>query len=296
MKETKNKTIRSYLDWSDQGAAGFWRYAIGFVLTLAVFFVISGFGIIPLTILRPDYQSSLILSVVGKLMGFIISFLTIPLLVKLLHKRPSWSVALPEWKFKAWDFWTAFWVSIVVGLIFALFFSLIGALPIEKNPDFKLMNWLLLVFVGFAGLFIQTGAEELVFRGYFTQMVRRFTSNKFFFIGIPVLLFALPHISNLSGQVSGGILLALPYIIAAVLFAWAAYRSGSLWMALGLHLANNYSGLVLVGTKGDALPSAAPFQILMPSNLAILILAVAVQTLAIYFVLNYMLKRREAGQ
>lgn len=296
MEEAKNDNVNSYLDWSDQGKAGFWHYAIGLVIMLVIFFGLSGFGVTPLALLVPDYKKSLLLSAVGILLGFVISFFVIPPLVKIIHSRPFWSVAMPKWEFRKWDFWVSFWVGMAAAVVFGLVFSILGFLPLKPNPDFDLTTLLVLVVVAFIGVFIQAGAEELLFRGYITQFVKRFSSNKILFLGIPAVLFALPHIGNISSQVSGGYWVMLPYVINGLLLGWAAYRSGSLWMALGLHLANNYSSTVLIGTIGDALPSAAPFVIQLTDNLPLLTTVVAVRALAIAMVVNYLIKKREAGR
>lgn len=47
-----------------------------------------------------------------------------------------------------------------------------------------------------------------------------------------------------------------PYFISGLLYGQSAYRSGSFWMSVALHMVNNFTGLVFVGTKGDAIPSA----------------------------------------
>lgn len=294
MEPEQNTTIQSYLDWSNLGKSSFWRYLIGFVITLVVFFVLSGFGILPLTLIQPNYQESLTLSVIAKLLSFVISFFAIPIVVRILHQRPSWSVAMPKLRFETWNLLTGFGVSVLIGVVFAMLFSIAGLMPIETNPDFDVSVLLPLALIGLVGIFIQAGSEELLFRGYYTQFVRRFTANKILFIGIPVVLFALPHISNIA-QFGGSPLAMAPYIISALLYAWAAYRTGSLWMALGLHLSNNYSSLVLIGTIGDALPSAAPYLVEVPS-LAVATLVTALQALAVYFVLNYLVNRREATE
>jgi membrane protease YdiL (CAAX protease family) len=162
-------------------------------------------------------------------------------------------------------------------------------IPLERNPQFDLATLLLLVPVGFVGIFVQASAEELLFRGYFTQFVRRFTSSRILFLGIPTLLFAAPHIANVA-SLGGGPFAMLPYLIAGLLYGWAAYRSGSLWMSVALHLVNNYTGLVVVGTRGDALPSAAPLLIESPS-LAVGSAGVLFQAVLIALVLNYLMRR-----
>jgi membrane protease YdiL (CAAX protease family) len=280
---------KSYLDWSDKGKACFWRYAVGTVLMVFIFFMLSGMLLIPYTLLVPDYAQSLPLSIIAKLLVFALSFLLIPLIVRLLHKRPWWSVAMPELRFKAWDFFTGLWVACAVTAVTALLFNATETMPILSNPNFNLQTLLLVAVIGLIGIFIQAGAEELLFRGYLTQFVRRFSSNKFFFLGIPAVLFSAPHISNIAAF-GGSPLVMAPYIISGLLYGWAAYRSGSLWMSVALHLVNNFSGMVFIGTLGDVLPSAAPYQVQIPS-LAITTLVILLQSLATVGILSYILKR-----
>jgi membrane protease YdiL (CAAX protease family) len=292
MTTSNTHQIQSYLDWADQGKASIWRYGLGSVLLVIIFFMLSGIGMIPLVVFVPGYKESVALSALALFMSFIISFFAIPLLVKFLHQRPAWSVAMPRLGFDAWNFVTGFWVATVIALVSGVVFSLVGMMPLEANPDFSWGTVIVVGLIGLVGIFIQAGSEEMLFRGYFTQFTRRFTTNKYLFLGIPALLFAVPHLANISAF-GGGILVLVPYFISGVLYGWAAYRTGSLWLGLALHLSNNWTGLVFVGTKGDVLPSAAPFQIEVPS-LTIAIVAVAVQSLLIAVALEYLIKRREA--
>jgi membrane protease YdiL (CAAX protease family) len=281
--------LQSYLDWSDKGKASFWRYAVGTVLAVFVFFVLSGMVLVPFTLLVPDYAKSPTLSAVAMMLAFVISFLAIPLIVRLGHKRPWWSVAMPTLRFRAWDFLTGLWVAFVVAALAALLFQATGTMPILRNPKFDLPALLVLAVVGFVGIFIQAGAEELLFRGYFTQFVRRYTSSRILFLGIPALLFAAPHVSNIA-VLGGGPLVMAPYFISGLLYGWAAYRSGSLWMSVALHLVNNYTGLVFLGTKGDVLPSAAPYLVQVPS-LPITTVVVLLQSAVTVLALNYLMTR-----
>jgi hypothetical protein len=61
-------------------------------------------------------------------------------------------------------------------------------------------------------------------------------------------------------------------------------------MSVALHLVNNYTGLVMVGTRGDALPSAAPLLIASP-NLTVGTIGVLVQSVLIVVALHYLMKR-----
>ena len=82
----------------------------------------------------------------------------------------------------------------------------------------------------------------------------------------------------------------LPYFISGLLYGWAAYRSGSLWLGLGLHMVNNYTGLVFAGTKGDVLSAPAPFLIEVHS-LILATIVVFVQALSIVIALHFLGKR-----
>lgn len=198
---------------------------------------------------------------------------------------------MPRERVEWWNFGAGFAVGMVVGALVAVLFSLTGLMPIQLNPQFNLGALLPLIFMGFVGIFIQAGSEEMLFRGYLTQFARRFTANPYLFVGIPAVLFALPHILNVAA-LGGTIFAAIPYLIAGVFYGWAAYKTGSLWMSLGLHLSNNFSNLVLIGTVGDILPTAAPFQVQAP-GLTIATVAVAAQTLAMVAVLVLLIRRRE---
>ena len=116
MNHTDHSEVSTYLDWAEKGRTAIWRYLLGAILMVLIFFVLSSFAILPLAILAPDYRESLPLSLTGLLLTFVISFLAIPALVKLLHRRPSWSVALPTLRFEGWNFFTAIWVYLLVGV------------------------------------------------------------------------------------------------------------------------------------------------------------------------------------
>ena len=99
----------------------------------------------------------------------------------------------------------------------------------------------------------------MLFRGYLTQFMRRLSKHPAVFIGVPALVFAAPHIANVE-SLGGGPLVLLPYFATGLLYGWAAYRSGSLYMSWGLHFNNNLFNLLVVGTEDDILKSAAPLQ------------------------------------
>jgi hypothetical protein len=61
-------------------------------------------------------------------------------------------------------------------------------------------------------------------------------------------------------------------------------------MSVSIHLVNNYTELVFVGTKGDALRSAAPYVIDVP-GLTLTTLVVLLQSVTLVLALRYVARR-----
>lgn len=281
--------IRSYLGWSREGRSGFWSYLLGAVLSLFALLVLAGMGIAVAAVLNPGYQSSPIWANAALLGGFVVPFLAVPGIVRWVNGRPGWSVALPVPRYEGWNLWVGFGVATVVGLLCTALAAAGGLVALR----FAGFDWGLLVplaAIGLLGIFIQAAAEEMVFRGYLTQFARRFTSSPWLFIGIPAILFALPHAGNIAAYAGNPLVLA-PYLISGVLYGWAAYRSGSLWLSTGLHLSNNLSGLILIGTAGDVIRTVAPLT-LTPPSLPVIVGLVGFQSLVIALAMELLLRRR----
>lgn len=195
--------VKSYLEWSDKGKSSIFRYLVGTILVLIAFFALAGIGVVPFTLINPDYKNSIIDSNLVLLAAFIIPFFLIPLITKWINKRPFWSVAMPRWGFEKWNFFTGFFVATTVGITLTFVFNLMGLLNLEY-VGFNWSSLIILAIIGLVGIFIQASTEEMLFLGYLTQFVRRITKNPIVFLTIPALLFALPHISNVS-ELGGGI-------------------------------------------------------------------------------------------
>lgn len=43
-----------------------------------------------------------------------------------------------------------------------------------------------------------------------------------------------------------------PYLVMGLFLAWAAFRTGLLWIAAGAHWSNNFMSLVLIGVESVA--------------------------------------------
>ena len=143
-----------------------------------------------------------------------------------------------------------FIVAAVITGGLALLSLVVWGLWFDTLPGIPLGMWLTLLPLSLLGLLIQTGAEELVFRGYLQQqLAARFVSPLAWAVA-PSFLFALAHYdSDVMGQNT------LTFMAATGVFALLAAdltaRTGTLGAAWGMHFANNVSAVLLLGAQSS---------------------------------------------
>ena len=98
---------------------------------------------------------------------------------------------------------------------------------------------------------LQTGAEELLFRGYLqSQLAARF-SAKWVWLFVPSLLFGLLH--YMPAETAGpGLLYVASTTLFGIIAADLTARTGSIGAAWGLHFANNCLAILVVVYLGAA--------------------------------------------
>jgi hypothetical protein len=103
-----------------------------------------------------------------------------------------------------------------------------------RNP----LVWLALAPLALAALLVQTGAEELFYRGYVQQQVAARFDNPWVWLTLPNVLFALAH-----WDMEGAFVQNAQYVLWAFCFGLAASdltaRTGAIGAAVGFHLVNN---------------------------------------------------------
>ncbi|PTN02979.1 hypothetical protein C8N32_10490 [Rhodovulum imhoffii] len=123
----------------------------------------------------------------------------------------------------------------------------IALLPPETN--LAPAQWLRLLPVAVALLFIQTTSEELLFRGYLQQQLAARFAARIVWMGLPALFFTALHFNPDAGS-------NLPLILVSTfLFALSAAnlteRTGNLGAAMGWHFVNNFNALMIISLKGS---------------------------------------------
>lgn len=132
---------------------------------------------------------------------------------------------------------------------------LVGVRPGRTGLD--LADWIAWSPVLLCLIAVQSGAEELLFRGYLAQQLARLGRigrHPAVWAGVPALVFAAMHMApGLPGDI------ALLYGLVTLLFGLTAaalvWRTGGLAAAMGMHAGFNLGGLTLVGVEG-LLPGA----------------------------------------
>ncbi|MHC0052148.1 lysostaphin resistance A-like protein [Actibacterium sp. D379-3] len=122
-----------------------------------------------------------------------------------------------------------------------------GNADLHRNLAFN--QWLLVLPLSLSVLLVQTGAEEVLFRGYLQQQFAARFASPVIWMGVPALIFAWGHYSiDQAGQN------AAYTAIWAGLFALAASdltaRTGTLGAAVALHFINNVGAILFVSLPG----------------------------------------------
>lgn len=233
-----------------------WRLVLGLASIVGVYFavlLIIGAGLWALlggeTLhgeLQAFQQTASPWAVIVTLASFIGGWIGVALTLRLLHGR-SLGSQLGRAPVVLRDFVLGVVILTVVagGLSYALFPGFRAA-ELAIDPAV----WLWFLPLALIGLLIQTGAEELVFRGYFqTQLAARFRWAPIYLI-LPSICFALAHMNPNASQTELLLILAVTGafgLMAADLTA----QTGSLGLAWGLHFANNIFALLIINATGD---------------------------------------------
>jgi len=159
----------------------------------------------------------------------------------LLHRRGLASLFGPR---------RATWRGFGMGALVLCGVSILFSLPMlifeGTTPHEPLSAVLLFLPVAAALLLVQTGAEELLFRGYMMQQLAVRFQSPWIWLVVPSLLFGLLHYDPTIPQVQAvGILFSIT--LTGFLWADLVRVTGNLGAAFGWHFANNFLLMNVVG-------------------------------------------------
>lgn len=173
------------------------------------------------------------------------------------------------------------------GIVF-FFFTL------DMTPNAPWGIWLMFLPLAIAGLLIQTGAEELVFRGYMQQQLAARFASRWVWMVLPSVIFGLVHYAPDEMGDSVWLLVFVTGFFGLIMADLTA-RSGSLGLAWGLHFANNLFAILLF-TTGEALDGLAlyrlPFSASDTETIAPLLALDVFGMILVWLACRYALRRR----
>ncbi|MEM1342042.1 MAG: CPBP family intramembrane glutamic endopeptidase [Pseudomonadota bacterium] len=180
-------------------------------------------------------------------------------------------------------------------LIAAVALLLSGFLPPSLTPEANLgmATWLTVLPAALLLILIQTGAEEIVFRGYIQQQLAARFASPWVWMVLPSLIFATGHYSP-AQYGENAVLVAAAAGLFGIFAADLTARTGSIGAAWGLHFANNAIAIVLVSLEGP-LGGVALYTIsedvLTPDLLRVALLRDMMVTLIIWLCIRIAIKR-----
>lgn len=210
-------------------------WLLGVILAMAALAVVEGPATLDATEIgrTPASLIALLLSFVGLALGSWVA-------AQLMHGRTIGQLLGPRVPGR---FLLGAGVTFGVAIGASLLLGLLGpAPPLERNVDPDTFTRFLLPAL--VALLIQTGAEELAFRGYLQgQLAARFR-HPIVWMGLPAIVFGLAHADPAAGP-------NMPLIVGVttlvgLITADLTRVTGGLGAAWGLHFANNVMAVLAV--------------------------------------------------
>ncbi|MEM6480210.1 MAG: CPBP family intramembrane glutamic endopeptidase [Pseudomonadota bacterium] len=121
------------------------------------------------------------------------------------------------------------------------------AVPVS---NMRVADWLLLLPLALPAVLVQTGTEELVFRGYLQSQLAARYANRIVWMSVPAIVFGFLHYDT--ATMGDNALLITAWATAFGLAAAdLTARSGTLGPAVAMHFINNVAAILLIAPEGN---------------------------------------------
>lgn len=187
-------------------------------------------------------------------LGFAVGLLGIWLVLKFIHRKEFSRLLTGRERFD----YTRFSVGMLNALVLLLVMLAIDVYVLGSDTTFQQPGWGFLIFLLFALIFvpIQSGYEEVFFRGYILHGLIQLTRNRAVLAIIAGVLFALPHMTNPEPGAIGIAPYLSSLVASGIFFAAVVLLDGGLELAWGYHFVNNFFLGVIANT--DVSPLTTP--------------------------------------
>ena len=185
-------------------------------------------------------------AVIQQLLTFGIFAAALTALVRKLHGRGFWSMVGPPIETVA-NIKTVGWAVFLLLLVQTFLPPWLDLSTVaEVRP---ILPWLMWIPITIAALVVQTGMEELYFRGYLQQQLAALSDKRWIWMGVPSFLFGIGHYMNAYGP-ADGVLYVIWATALGLVCADLTAHTGNIGAAIGLHIANNFFAFVVSGVQG----------------------------------------------
>ena len=148
------------------------------------------------------------------------------------------------------------WTLLLVIIVLADYFIH----PNEMKINFNLSGFLISLLIMLALMPVQTGLEELIFRGYLVQGLSQIFKNGIVPLIVSSLLFGFAHMSNPEVKEYGLPIMLTYYIGFALFMGTLTLLDEGLELAFGIHFANNIISSVLVSSEHSVIKTYSIFE------------------------------------
>jgi membrane protease YdiL (CAAX protease family) len=197
--------------------------------------------------------------VLALMMGmFVMAFLGLFLGLKLIHRKTLVSVCTGYEKFRRSRFFFGFGVWAIMLIVLTVISYFIS--PEDYTITFDATGIVISLLIMALLMPVQTGFEELVFRGYIVQGLSQVFKNGIVPVIISASLFAFAHMTNPEVVQFGWPIMFCYYCSFALFFGLITLLDEGLELAFGIHLANNLVSSILVSSKHAVLKTYSVFE------------------------------------
>ena len=236
-----------------------WRTLLGIVLIFGGFLLITlilGIGTAFLgEMIEPGLGQSLMMEIErGRtifatltMLGTIALFIPMLWLVlRFLHKRPLRGLLGPSGNIN-WKLWRG---AAAIILVLAAIDAATTFATADLMQQMPLVKWLTWLAPSLLLLFLQTTAEEMLFRGYLQQQLAARFKSRWVWWFLPSAAFGIAHFNpTLFG--GNAIYVVAVTTLMGLILADITARFGSLSPAMGLHFANNLVVMLFMNSPGQ---------------------------------------------
>lgn len=245
-----------HLERGRDGRNHWWRYLLVISITVCCADLLTG---ITYHVLGDMKSGNASIGLALAIFPFALGSIALVLMVRWLHKRRLAEMinGTRRIRWLRYSYAAAVWMGLQ---LVALGANLLLA-PGDFVFRFDTLQFVCLLLIAIVVLPIQTGFEELLFRGYLAQGIGAGTRSRIAALLVPGLLFGLVHLANPEVEAYGfGIMLA-NYIASGFVLGLIAALDDGIECAMGVHFANNLFASVFVTYKSSVLATDALFEV-----------------------------------